>query len=119
MEQSLLVPVRASAGGTLALPTGRLPSGERVGLAFTCESRLAAALGPSQWVYLAGEALAGLLAPLGVEHYRVDPGRAEAPRPKPAPARLAPGRPRAGEAAIHFCPGGGLGTVRPLARRVA
>ncbi len=107
MEQMLLVPVRTSAAGTLALRTGRLPSGERVGLAFTCESRLEQTLGQTAWVYLAGEALADMLAPLGIEHFRVDPGRAGQLHPATPPA------------AIHFCSGRGREAARPLARRVA
>ena len=58
MEHKLLVPVRTTAAGTLALRTGRLPSGERTGLAFTCQDALVRALGPSQqWTDLSWEAL--------------------------------------------------------------
>ena len=58
MEHKLLVPVRTTAAGTLALRTGRLPSGERSGLAFTCQDALVRALGPSQqWTDLSWEAL--------------------------------------------------------------
>ena len=96
MRHTYFVPVRMSKDGTLALQTGRLGSGERVGLAFTSESSLALTLGPAQqWTRLDLEALMEMLAPLGVEHFRVDPHRvgapdeppaaAEADRPSPAP----------------------------------
>jgi hypothetical protein len=69
-----LVPVRESALGTLALRTGRLPSGERTGLAFTSESALRLTLGPGQqWTCLSGPALTGMLAQLGVGQLRIDP----------------------------------------------
>jgi hypothetical protein len=97
VRHTYFVPVRMSKDGTLALQTGRLGSGERVGLAFTSESSLALTLGPAQrWIRLDLEALMEMLAPLGVEHFRVDPHRvgapdglpaaAEADRPSPAPA---------------------------------
>jgi hypothetical protein len=74
MEHKLLVPVRTTAAGTLALRTGRLSSGERTGLAFTCQDALVRALGPSQqWTDLSWEALLDMVAPLGIEHIRVDP----------------------------------------------
>ena len=38
----LFVPVRESGSGMLALRTGRLPSGQRVGLAFTSAASLKA-----------------------------------------------------------------------------
>ena len=69
-----LVPVRESRAGTLALQTGRLISGDRVGLAFTSEASLLMTLGPSQqWIRLAPSALRAMLAPLGVTCIRVDP----------------------------------------------
>jgi hypothetical protein len=74
MSRTYVVPVRESQAGTLALRTGRLLSGERVGLAFTSEVSLAATLGPSQhWVRLAEEPLRDMLAPLGVDRLRIDP----------------------------------------------
>lgn len=74
MGHTYLVPVQASTTGALVLRTGRLLSGERVGLAFTSEASLRLTLGPSgQWAVLDGEALRDMLAPLGVEHFRVDP----------------------------------------------
>ncbi|HEY1821239.1 MAG TPA: SAV_915 family protein [Trebonia sp.] len=83
MRHTFFVPVRVSKAGTLTLQTGRLRSGERVGLAFTSESALALTLGPSQrWIHLDREALAEMLVPLGVEHIRVDPHRVGEPRSK-------------------------------------
>lgn len=74
MRHIFLVPVRTGKAGTLALQTGRLRSGERVGLAFSSEASLLLALGPSQeWIRLSGQALKDMLVPLGVEHVRVDP----------------------------------------------
>jgi hypothetical protein len=69
-----LVPVRESALGTLALRTGRLPSGERVGLAFTSEPALRLTLGPRQhWARLSGDAFTGMLAQISVGQFRIDP----------------------------------------------
>jgi hypothetical protein len=85
-----LVPVRDSKAGTLALQTGRLISGERVGLAFTSEASILMTLGPSQqWIWLAPSALRGMLAPLGVTRIRVDPRPiAELSADRPATERL-------------------------------
>ena len=101
MRNTFFVPVRTSAAGTLALRTGRLLSGQRVGLAFTSEALLVSTLGPAvQWVELDGQALKDMLAPLGVEQVRIDacPARAadtpvQGPaRPERHPERLAPVR---------------------------
>ncbi len=77
MHHTYFVPVHSTTSaneGTLALRTGRLLSGERIGLAFTCEASLLLTLGPCQeWIRLDEEALIGMLTPLGVEHIRVDP----------------------------------------------
>jgi len=74
MRETFFVPVRTSKAGTLALRTGRLRSGERVGLAFSSEAALLLTMGPSQeWINLGAEALTAMLAPLGVKHLRVDP----------------------------------------------
>jgi hypothetical protein len=67
------VPVQASKAGMLVLRTGRLRSGERIGLAFTSEASLRLTLGPSRWALLDGQALKDMLVPLGVEHVRIDP----------------------------------------------
>lgn len=74
VRTTFFVPVRTSKAGTLALQTGRLLTGERIGLAFTSEASLLLTLGPSQqWIRLDESALKDMLAPLGVEHVRVDP----------------------------------------------
>ena len=74
MKGVFLVPIRTSATGRVTLRTGRLLSGERVGLAFTSEASLLLTLGPSQeWIRLGGEALKGMLAPLGIRDVRIDP----------------------------------------------
>jgi len=121
VERMFFVPVRTSKAGTVAVRTGRLCSGERVGLAFTSESCLALTLGRSQqWIHLSGEALAGMLAPLGIEHIRIDahpssePEAGVLPQPRqPAVSQLRPAtaaaRPRAD----------GDGTSPPLSRQVA
>ena len=110
MKHTLIVPVRKSKAGSLAPQTGRLSSGERVGLAFTSEASLLLTLGPSQaWIRLGGQALRDMLAPLGVEHVRVDPqpiGQLTVGRAPQEPAPFGPARPsslpcQAGSA----CPG--------------
>ena len=79
MHTTYFVPVHGTAPasapeGTLALRTGRLRSGERIGLAFTCEASLLLTLGAcQQWIRLDEEALFDMLTPLGVKHIRVDP----------------------------------------------
>jgi hypothetical protein len=94
VRQTYLVPVRESQAGTLALRTGRLVSGERVGLAFTSEASLQLTMGPrQQWVRLATGPLRTMLTPLGVEGIRIDPlpvdgpGPAGSPEPMPAPGQ--------------------------------
>lgn len=74
MHRALHVPVRANRAGSFTLRTGRLESGERIGLAFTFPAALSRTPGPGQqWVNLSDEALRGMLAPLGIGHFRVDP----------------------------------------------
>ena len=73
MSDMFLVPVRTTKAGTLALHTGRLLTGERVGLAFTSEASLLLAMGPSQeWTRLGYPAIRDMLAPLGIKNVRVD-----------------------------------------------
>ena len=73
-DQPFFVPVHPSQYGTLALLTGRLPSGQRIGLAFTSESSLQSALGRwQQSVRLCEPALRDMLMPLGIDHLRIDP----------------------------------------------
>ena len=98
----LFVPVRESGSGVLALRTGRLPSGQRVGLAFTSATSLLSELGPGQpWIRLHEDAMRDMLGPAGMEEIRVDaclsapPGPAEASGPGRAKAGVAPPRPAA------------------------
>jgi len=98
----LFVPVRESGSGVLALRTGRLPSGQRVGLAFTSATSLLSELGAGQpWIRLHEDAMRDMLGPAGIEEIRVDaclsapPGAAEASGPGRAKAGVAPPRPAA------------------------
>lgn len=111
MKHTFIVPVRKSKAGSLALQTGRLSSGERVGLAFTSEASLLLTLGPSQeWIRLGGQALEDMLAPLGVEHVRVDPqpiGQLTVGSSPQEPAPVGPARPGSGPGqAGSACPSG-------------
>jgi hypothetical protein len=100
MSDTLYVPVRASGAGVLTLRTGRLESGERIGLAFTSEASLSFTLGAAQrWVILGDQSLRGMLTPLGIRQLRVDPlplgrpGAGEIPRQarrRPVPHPYAP-----------------------------
>lgn len=77
MDTLLFVPVRANTpgGAFTAVRTARPGAGqERVGLAFTGEEQLHAALGPTQpWIRLSRPALLALLQPLGINNIRTDP----------------------------------------------
>jgi len=74
VNHALYVPVRMSEGGVLTLRTGRLESGERIGLAFTSEDSLSFTMGTAQrWVNLGDQSLRDMLAPLGIRQLRVDP----------------------------------------------
>jgi len=74
VTHTFFVPVHPGKAGTLALQTGRLRSGERIGLAFTSEASLLFTLGPSQaWTRIGVEALKDMLRPIGIEQVRVDP----------------------------------------------
>ena len=93
MRHTFFVPVRTSKAGTLALQTGRLRSGERVGLAFTSEASLLLTLGPAQeWTHLGGQALKDMLLPLGVEQVRIDPRPVGEPAMPVSPQERAPVR---------------------------
>lgn len=77
----MVVPVQAGPG-MVCLRCGRLPSGERVGIAFTSQARLARAMGAGQaWILLSAQAMREMLAPLGVTRIQVDPGMIAAARP--------------------------------------
>ncbi|GGW89868.1 hypothetical protein GCM10010297_09270 [Streptomyces malachitofuscus] len=77
VEALLFVPVRAdgSDGAPAVVRTARPGAGRaRVGLAFTREERLHAALGPThRWIRLSWPALLALLRPLGIRDVRIDP----------------------------------------------
>ena len=118
MQHTFFVPVQAGQAGALALRTGRLPSGERVGLAFTSETALAQTLGPAQqWIHLAASALTDMLAPLGVDHIRIDPQRAAGSRPEGPPRPARPDQTLSAAASRPSLDGQRAGP--PLVRRVA
>jgi hypothetical protein len=72
----------------VSIRTGRLPSGQAVGLGFTTSARLEMVFGASQpWIRLHLGALHAMLEPLGITPVRIDPLR--------APARTGPARPAA------------------------
>jgi hypothetical protein len=132
VRHTFLVPVRQSKAGSLALQTGRLRSGERVGLAFTSEASLLLTLGPSQaWIRLGSQALRDMLVPLGVGQVRVDPrpiGELEAGGSPQEPTPVGPARPGSGPGqAGSACPNGHYRSVakrldvrrRPLASGLA
>ncbi|MEU6203795.1 SAV_915 family protein [Micromonospora musae] len=93
LPDTYVVPVRTTPGRqALAVRTGRLPQGQRVGLAFTDPERLARAMGADQeWTRLCESALRSMLRPLGIDRIQVDPllvappVRPEAPTEAPAP----------------------------------
>jgi hypothetical protein len=69
----LFVPVRGSGSGAVALRTARLPSGQRVGLAYTSAAALLSALRPGQpWIRLHEDAMHDMLGSAGIEQIRVD-----------------------------------------------
>ena len=118
MSHTLYVPVRMGSAGVLTLRTGRLESGERIGLAFTSEDSLSFTLGAAQrWVSLGDQSLRDLLAPLGIRQLRVDPlplgepgagGIPRQARSRPAPppyAPVAPARPAAWATAFRSLSG--------------
>jgi hypothetical protein len=75
----------------LALRSGRLPTGERVGIAFTTESRLIQIMGAGQrWIRLNEAAIKAMLAPLGIARVQVDPGLIA---PGVGPVRVSPATP--------------------------
>jgi hypothetical protein len=85
----LFVPVRESGSGVLALRTGWLPSGQRVGLACTSAAALLATLGPGQpWIRLHEDAMRDMLGPAGIDEIRVDACPFAPPGTTAAAARL-------------------------------
>jgi hypothetical protein len=84
----LHVPVAVCSAGVVAIRTARLPSGERVGLGFTSEARLAGVLGTGQaWILIHLEPLRAMLTPRGITQVLVDPLRCG---PADAGGRLRP-----------------------------
>ncbi len=82
----LVAPVR-TVSGTACLQCGRLPNGERVGIAFTTEARLAEVMGADQeWIQLNEQAMKAMLGPLGIQQIRVDPRLIPASLPISLPA---------------------------------
>ena len=80
------MPVRTGPG-MVCLRCGRLPTGERTGIAFTSEARLAAVMGADQpWIHLHDQAMKAMLAPLCVTRIQVDPGLVAASVPVAVPA---------------------------------
>ena len=60
----------------MSIRTGRLPSGQAVGLGFTTSARLAMVFGARQpWIRLHLGALHAMLEPLGITLVRIDPLR--------------------------------------------
>ena len=125
----LFVPVRESGSGMLALRTGRLPSGQRVGLAFTSAISLVSELGPGQpWIRLHEDAMRDMLGPAGIDEIRVHaclsappgaPGRRRSHRTGPSAGgrRITPASRRAAPAPdsavpLRFAHAGPRGTRR-------
>ncbi|MFJ8581023.1 SAV_915 family protein [Micromonospora sp. NPDC093277] len=79
VPDNYIIPVRTVPGRqSLTIRTGRLPQGQRVGLAFTTTDKLANTLGANQpWTRLCESALRTMLAPLGIHRIQVDPALAE------------------------------------------
>lgn len=82
----MIVPVR-TVSGMVSLRCGRLPAGERAGIAFTTEALLVAAMGAGQpWIQVSERALREMLEPLGITRIQVDPGMIAASLPVSVPA---------------------------------
>ncbi|MET7749154.1 SAV_915 family protein [Micromonospora sp. NPDC005367] len=75
LPDTYVVPVRTTPGRqALAVRSGRLQQGQRVGLAFTDPERLARAMGTDQpSIRLCESALRSMLRPLGIDRIQVDP----------------------------------------------
>jgi hypothetical protein len=97
MDETGLLVVPVTGAEVPALRSGRLPTGERVGIAFTTESRLIHAMGASQRRILINErAVRAMLAPLGITRIQLDP---DLVAPPVTPSPLAPARRLAGAGA--------------------
>lgn len=70
----LIVPIHQAKTDVIVVMTGRTPTGQQVGIAFTDIEHLVNAMGRSQtWMRLSETALRGMLAPLGFRRIQVDP----------------------------------------------
>ncbi|MEY9906627.1 hypothetical protein ABIA35_002849 [Catenulispora sp. MAP12-49] len=107
MDTTVLVPVRVGRCGAIAVRTGRLPDGQRVGLAFSNPAALAEVFGSDQgWISLNPRMARTMLAEAGAQEMRIDavlfaPERepiqvAVAPKPLVALQTIVPARRRAG-----------------------
>jgi hypothetical protein len=82
----MIVPVR-NVSGMVSLRCGRLPTGERVGIAFTAKAHLVAVMGAGQpWIQMSERALGEMLEPLGVTRVQVDPSLIATSLPVSVPA---------------------------------
>jgi hypothetical protein len=82
----MVAPVR-TVSGMASLRCGRLSTGERVGIAFTTEARLASVMGADQeWMHITERTMRTMLVPLGIQQIRVDPGLISASLPIAQPA---------------------------------
>jgi hypothetical protein len=92
----LHVPVHVCGANMVTIRTGRLPSGERVGLGFTTAAGLTAVFGTGQdWVLIQLRSLRAMLAGGGVLAVQVDPlisrpAGAAARSPRPVSSAAAP-----------------------------
>jgi hypothetical protein len=86
MAELMIVPVRTGSE-TVCLRCGQLPTGERVGIAFTTQARLAGVMGAGQaWIRLSDRAMKEMLASVGVARIQVDPGLVAESLPVSVPA---------------------------------
>lgn len=85
MDVTELMVVPVSGSESVSLRSGRLPTGERVGIAFSTESRLRQDMGAGQrWILIGEPALKAMPAPLGIDRVQVDRAQVD-------PGLIAPG----------------------------
>jgi hypothetical protein len=117
-RELVLVPVRSGRCGSIAVRTGRLPDGRRVGLAFTCQAALAEVFGPEQeWIPLAARVARTMFADAGAPEMRVDAHLLAAPVPAAALPPLPAPRPQRASVAIAPKPLVALQTLATSRRR--
>ncbi|GAA2042938.1 hypothetical protein GCM10009839_52410 [Catenulispora yoronensis] len=84
-DRLLMVPVRPGRCGSVAVRTGRLDTGERVGLAFTSLPALAEVFGSEQeWIPLNGAVAREMFGLAGAAQMRID----AVPVPVPVPVSV-------------------------------